>query len=54
MVAKGKGGANKKEKISLALIWKQRYLLMMSLPFANAVIFKQTGQKIHIKKIIYL
>ena len=41
MVAKGKGGANKKEKISLALIWKQRYLLMMSLPFVIwIIIFK--------------
>ena len=41
MVAKGKGGANKKEKTSLALIWKQRYLLMMSLPFVIwLIIFK--------------
>lgn len=41
MVAKGKGGANKKEKSSLALIWKQRYLLMMSLPFVIwLIIFK--------------
>ncbi len=41
MVAKGKGGAKKKEKITLALVWKQRYLLMMSLPFVIwLIIFK--------------
>lgn len=41
MVVKGKGGPGKKEKISLALIWKQRYLLMMSLPFVIwLIIFK--------------
>ena len=41
MVAKGKGGAKKKEKITLALVWKQRYLLMMSLPFVIwIIIFK--------------
>lgn len=41
MVAKSKRGAGKKEKISLALVWKQRYLLMMSLPFVIwVIIFK--------------
>ena len=41
MVAKGKGGANKKEKTSLALIWKQRYLLLMSVPFVIwLIVFK--------------
>lgn len=41
MAKKAAKEVNKKQKISLSLLWKQRYLLMMSLPFVIwLIIFK--------------